>query len=381
MYVIPEVRPRLGLRYFLYMKYFYFVIITCFLTNCGEKQKRESEFSPINYVSLTSELIDSIGFTFYDDKQVLYQNDSTFIIYPDGNDLVFYHFETRKVMKKVTFSIAVENSEAFSVESLSDMAVYYGEAIIRHKNGVETIIELGDPPANLYWRNEIFGFEYFSNQNTVVLGLSGGKWPGKDTLNYFLRGLCAFNLNTREINRLPFEFSNIYRSPDFWGAELYTSRKGDTLVISENWSEQVYLIDLNDLKISQYDVRHSAERISTDLPINLDKFPQFKPIEGERKTEKYALWELRHFYYEKYYKAFISSNGKYIYRFYKHRAPQEALDRALPKMETPLSIVKYGTDSTLSEEFLLPADRFYMAHQFWVRDDDVFDHIKFVYTK
>jgi len=364
------------------MRILTYILLLFFYCSCATSEKSKPQEKSHNYISLKSELIDSIGITFYDDRQVLHQNDSTFIIYPEGNNLVFYHFESRTEVKRITFSVPVENMESFSVASANDLAIYYGQAIILYKGGKESIIELGNPPENLFWRNDIFGFEYFPKHNIVVLGLSGGKWPGLDNLDYFLRGLCAFNLETKEIVRLPFEFSSIYRTSEYWGAELYTSRQGDTLVVSENWSENVSLIDLNSFEISQFEVRHPNESLRTELPENLEEYPSVKPQEGDQKTEKYALWELRHFNFEKYYKAFLSEDGSTIYRFYQHRRDMKGENIRIASTNTKaLSVVKYNIATDNTATFELPTDRFYMTGRFWLKAYDEFEHIKFVYTK
>lgn len=351
------------------------------LLSCESRIENSEKDDFFNFISLKSDLIDSIGFTFYDKKQIIYQNDSTFIIYPDGHHLVFYHFESRSKVKRIKFTVPVENMTAFSVSSTTDLAIYYGEAIIRFKDGQETIIEIGKPPEYLYWRDDIYGFEYFPAQNMVVFGLSGAKWPGEDNLDFFLQGLCAFDLEEKGIVRLPHKFSEIYRNAEFWGGELYTSRKGDTLVVSENWSEMVYLIDMNTFEMSEFEVRHEDESLNEDLPVNLDEYPKFQPQKGKQKTEKYALWELRHFYFEKYYKAFLNTNGSYIYRFYNHRIPIASGTPIASKNQSAKSVVRYNLNSKITESFLLPADRFYVPGSFWLRENDFFEHIKFVYTK
>lgn len=362
---------------------FSIVILFVFLTKCSSNdyigKDNDLDSKSLNYIAFTSELIDSIGISFYDTKKLIYRGDSTYVIYSEGRELIFYHFESRKIVKRLQFSVEVENCSSFSVASTNDVVVHYGNTILRMKDGVEDIIEIPEAPYRLSWTDG-YGFEYFPNQNKVVLGLNN-MWPGDDSLNYYLKGLASLDLNTRTIEMLPFEYSQIYHNAEYWGTELYLYRKGDTLLISENWGSEVILIDMNNLAMNKFTVRHPQEHLMEELPLNLNDHEEFIPKESEQKSKKYALWELRHYFFEKYQKALIDQSGRFIYRFYEHRIPTIIDKRRPSRHEKAKFILRYDIDKHETVVFNIPSNRFYVPSSFWLRPNSTIDHIKFIYTK
>src|SRR5690554_4429053 len=127
------------------MKQIFLIGVFVFLlSGCSSIQYDEeitvSQGEHLNYIAFTSELIDSIGISFYDTKKIIYRADSTYIVYPEGKELIFYHFESRQITERLQFSVEVENCLAFSVEMVNNVVVYYGNAIIKMKDGMEEII-------------------------------------------------------------------------------------------------------------------------------------------------------------------------------------------------------------------------------------------------
>lgn len=351
---------------------------------CASKKSDDTTYtiSQSNYVGMSMEYLESIGLTFYDKQQIVYCGDSTYIVFPDGFDLVFYHLESKKEANRIKFSINIENSLQISADSPRDAAVLYGNAVLRVRDGVEEIHELGDGLDGMQWGNHS-GFEYFANLDKVVLGLKKGSWPGEDSLKHFLSGLGEYDLTTRASSKLPFQFSEIYRKPEFWSSEYYVSRSDHRLVVSENWGEEVYVIDMKSNGVSRYTVKHSTERIKDELPSDLSEYPHLIPKDEEQKTEKYALWELRHYYFEKYTKALMSVDGKRIYRIYYHRIPvgyNVSLLTPQPRHQRAVSIVQYDLATEKTKEYILPANHYYVLSSFWLSQLETIDHIKFHYT-
>lgn len=366
----------------------YIIVIGLFVfASCGGQHRTYDEHMnegiSLDYVALSVEYLDGVGFSFYDKKQVLYFGDSTFIIYPDSNDLVFYHLESKQEISRLTFSVFVENCKDFSVETPQDAAVWYGNSIAIQKNGLETFYEIGEEIDGYFW-HPFNGFEYFSNLDKVVLGVSCGSWPGVNRLDFCLAGLAEYDLQSKEIRLLPFKYSEIYRDSLFWGTEMYTTKSGSKLVVSENWSQNVYAIDMETYTINEFKVNHSDEKLDKDLPKDLIDYPQFAPGPEEQKTEKNALWELRHFYFEKYGQAFLGSDGNSIYRVYYHRIPLSFADyktEAHFKHLKAITLIQCDMRTGKIKEFPLFAGHFFVPNGFWMGPDDKLDHIKFLYRR
>ena len=349
-----------------------------------EKAEKDKQInSEFNYISLKMEYLDSIDFSFMDKEDILYYEDSTFIVFPDEKDLVFYHVESKSERHRLTFSINIENCSQISAHSPQDVAVLNDRSVLRLRNGEEEIHELGKGAFGLYWDPHC-GFEYFSDLNKVVLGLNFRRWPEEGKLDSILTGLGEYDLTTKTISKLPFEYSEFGRRKDYWGyGEFYisSSNNSNELVISENWSDAVYVINMRNKEMVKHVVPHSSEQLLADLPANLDDYPELIPAEGEQKTVKYALWELRHYYFEKYGKAFISLDGNSIYRLYYHRIPLKMNGEDTHRSNKAISLIHYDTKEDKRREFLMFGDHFYVFPNFWLSNKNTIDHIRFHYTK
>ncbi|TVR38477.1 MAG: hypothetical protein EA392_09610 [Cryomorphaceae bacterium] len=331
----------------------------------------------LRYTSLQSELLDSIGFSFFDSKRIIYRRDSTLIVYPDGDDLKFYLVEEKRDVAKIDCPVHVENARDFSVESLSDVVIFYGEALVRIKDGNERIIDL-PKFTDFAWLPETHGFEYFSDLDLVVTGLQAS-WTDDDNSANKMNGLVSFNLKTNEMRHLPFTYDNIYRNKDSWGAEIALSKSGNNLIISENWSEKVHVVNMETLEMNSYPVRHPAENIANDLPRHLSDHKEFIPGPEERVTERYALWKLRHHCFEKYGKAFLSASGDKIYRLYQHRITPTKSNTGLSQHQKAQFIVRTDLLNGESVVYPVPSNRFFVWRGFWLTPEEGFQTIKFLY--
>ncbi len=323
------------------------------------------------YVSIKNELLDDVGMTFYDQNQLFYHEDDTYLVYTDDSSLVYYHVNDRRISHALKFPVLIENCNSISAYALYGAVVHYGSALLVYEDGVVEIHELGGKFDRFEW-SEHMGMVYFPDQGKVVLPLKLEKWPGLSEVKSWNKYLGVYDFRNKRKEILSVSMNDIYSNEHNWSFEVFFSKSKNYLIVSEHWSPTVKILDMTDYSLQELVVVHPKERIKYDLPdIN-------HPDVTNSSNPKFTLWEIQHSYYESYGMALADLTSNKIYRFYFHRIPLNDEPQKLTKNQKGVSIIEFDMENGSTNTFSIPADRYYMTRNFWMNPAGEIEHIKYL---
>lgn len=309
-----------------------------------------------NYAS--NELLSIPGFnpSHHEQRDMLFTDTATYLIFPLDNALQFYQLSKKKIVHSLEFPTEIEgNYQSYDVHGLNDAVVWIGNDIYRNKDNKIDVFNIGEGNDSVKW-NANNPLVYFSDLNKIVIQFARTALPKRNFYYDFnhLGQIDLVNGNFSEIDLHHDSYYNIFsRTP-----ETCLSRTGNHLIVSEKRSPNVYNVDMENYQVEIINIEHPKAM--------LNQLPSYS-IDDKNLSKK---WEVNRFLFEEYGLACFDPKDNLYYRIYYHRLPIDPdssyITNSLKKTDKLVSILRYDPADGSLTCFDLTARKLYKRDFIWL---------------
>ena len=282
--------------------------------------------------------------------------------YADSSFLYYYSLNLRKMLDTIPLPNAGAMPTSINIKDKSNFAIVYPDHISMAINGSiqELPLDLGDTLLSIESNSQV---AFFPKWGKLVLQCVN--YHDKASRKYPME--CEFLVSidsTGHHELLHFKFPEIYAGPRKVSEFTYLSTIGDSLVISCNISESVFIYNMADGSVHESICKARNSDVSQ--------------IEGdgsskEKRMEKQFSNDLL---MENYGRALVDFKSQNLYRIFSPRLTEKSdQGRFHTHKDSGLHIIMSNQQGE-QREYVLASGRYYMPIRWWCINDTLY-HVKY----
>lgn len=279
------------------------------------------------------------------------QSDKELIACVTDNSIRIYDLETSSYQDTIELAIEFNKLWAFDIVDKENYALYVDSVFLICHLGKSSVVSavLSDTNLEVKQIGEIVFFPKLSSLVFEVLDY--GSDQGHFLFDYRYLGMYEIGAG---FERLPPKYPAIYGDGELGEPRTFLNRSGDSLLISLNYSDDIYVIDLPNRHVT-------SENLGVQL-VDLDTLPKETGVRSQRVIAR----DERNTYFESYSRVFWVPASKSWYRLFIPRLPRNTKDGVYTSSkDRRCSVIKKDLRNQFTSYHSLASGRYFMRASWW----------------
>ncbi len=305
---------------------------------------------------LNEKILFKINTGLSDPSGLLINNETDKFVYKiSSNQLIFYHIKVDSVVKKIDLPHFVK-FHSIDIIDLNTFALFVDSAFYVYKNNnfINYSINQFDTSIILLPYHKI---KYFPDLNKITAIAIFKTKLKQDIKAYDVKFINVFDLVKKTSELVSFKYPIQYHDNKLGIPNIYFSKAKHNLIISFSYDPQLYILNLENLKVNNVVLKSRDNMLNASYDRNLDKRSKLDMIQ-------------KNLHFSDYYGiAFYGSNGDNFYRIYKPALPEKDGANFLSSKDIGCRLIKLSLKNGNQQEYLLPNGVYYLIDN-WTIDPE-----------
>jgi hypothetical protein len=325
-----------------------FFTFTFFIASCNAKSNLYSytnKYLPINSI-----------FTNEGGKSTLIiKNDQRYLLVYSKTHFLIIDVKKDSIIRVLPFQDSTISISSFSASDTNSFALLTSDLVfyVYEKGSFKKIYYNSDTDGHTIFNPTYI--QYFPDQKIIVANVlrnDGKQFPKKEHFNWEVFKIYRTDIDSSYI--IPFNYPNCFHGGVIGNPHTYTSKVGKYLIVSFDYDEYVYKIDVTNNTVEKKKVISQFNQLNP---------PQISDLKGKELKDKLLKNGV---FYDRYGVAFWDTNDNRVTRIYYPLQPEKKPNGSFfSSFDKPCNIViKKGNKRF---EYMMPSGVFYMP-QDWFYD-------------